>query len=100
MTIPEKAKILYKEYAVEQQKNLHDEGADLYGQIHYLPESIFLNADSSEEQKKATLIHELIHGMDEMFAIGLKEKQVEKLGNALYMLIKDNPDMFERSDDT
>ena len=49
----------------------------------------------TEEQKKATLIHELIHGLDEAYIIGLKEKQVEKLGNALYMLIRDNPEMFK-----
>lgn len=29
-----------------------------------------------------------------MYCIGLKEKQVEKLGNALYMLILDNSEMF------
>ncbi len=29
--------------------------------------------------------------------IGLEETQVEKLGNAVYMLIRDNPKMFERS---
>ena len=28
--------------------------------------------------------------------IGLKEKQVEKLGNAFYMLQKDNPELFEK----
>ena len=95
MVIPDMIKILYKEYVIEQQENLHDSGGDLYGQIQYLPEKIFLNAASSEEQKKATLIHELIHGIDEMYNIGLKEKQVERLGNAFYMLIKDNPQMFK-----
>lgn len=68
---------------------------DLYAQIHYLPERIILNEDSTEEQKKAALIHELIHGLDEIYIIGLKEKQIEKLGNALYMLIRDNPEMFK-----
>lgn len=45
-------------------------------------------------KKKATLCHEIIHGLDDMYCIGLKEKQVEKLGNALYMLILDNSEMF------
>lgn len=94
MQIPEKVKILYKEYTVEEIENLHDGGVDLYGQIHYLTEKILLNVNSSDEQKKATLIHEVIHGLDEMYGIGLKEKQVEKLGNALYMLLRDNPKMF------
>ena len=80
---------------IEEKSNLHDAGGDLYGQIHYLPEKILLNSESSQEQKQATLIHEIIHGLDEMYCIGLKEKQVEKLGNAFYMLVRDNPQMFE-----
>lgn len=96
MKIPGKIKILYKEYTVEETANLHDGGGDLYGQIHYLPEKILLNADAKEKQKKSTLLHELIHAMDEIYSIGLKEKQVEKLGNAFYMLQKDNPELFEK----
>lgn len=96
MKIPEKIKVLYKEYTVEETANLHDEAGDLYGQIHYLPEKILLNADAKEEQKKSTLLHELIHAMDEIYSIGLKEKQVEKLGNAFYMLQKDNLELFEK----
>ena len=94
MTIPEKIKILYKTYTVEKQENLHDGDAELYGQILYLPEKILLNLNSSDKQKEVTLLHEIIHGLDEMYGIGLKEKQVEKLGTALYMLINDNPQMF------
>lgn len=94
MRIQEKVKILYKEYGVSEQVNLHDENGELFGQIHYLPQTIILNADATEEQRKATLVHEIIHAMDEMYGIGLKEKQVEKLGNALYMLHKDNPGLF------
>lgn len=96
MKIPGKIKVLYKEYTVEETANLHDNGGDLYGQIHYLPEKIFLNVDAREEQKKSTLLHELIHAMDEIYSIGLKEKQVNKLGNAFYMLQKDNPELFEK----
>ena len=98
MKILGKIKVLYKEYTVEETANLHDNGGDLYGQIHYLPEKILLNVDASEEQKKSTLLHELIHALDEMYGIGLKEKQVEKLGNAFYMLQKDNPELFEKQE--
>lgn len=96
MRIQEKVKILYKDYLVTEQKNLHDESSDLLGQINYLSQTILLNADAKEEQKKATLMHEIIHALDEMYSIELKEKQVEKLGNALYMLQKDNPGLFAK----
>ena len=93
MKIPEKVKVLYKEYEIYEQVNIHDENGELFGQIQYLPQEIVLNADAAEEQKKATLVHEIVHALDEMYGIGLKEKQVEKLGTALYMQ-KDNPGLF------
>lgn len=95
MIIPKKVRILYKEYIIEEQINLHDSDGELYGQIDFLPERILLNAEASEEQKKATLIHEIVHALDEMYKIELEEEQVEKLGNALYMLHKDNQDLFD-----
>lgn len=95
MLITDKVKVLYKEYTVEEMINLHDENGDLYGQIDYLPETIILNADASDEQKKATLVHKIVHALDEMYNIGLEEEQVEKLGNAVYMLHRDNPELFK-----
>ena len=98
MVIPERIKILFKEYQIEQREGLHDGADDLYGQICYFDEKILLNSSCSEDQNKATLIHEIVHGLDEMYGIDLKEKQVEKLGNAFYMLLKENPNTFERGD--
>lgn len=99
MTIPESVSILYKKYAIGTENHMRDDrGNALYGQIDYMEQTITLDASASLEQKKATLIHELIHGIDEMCSIGLKEKQVRKLGNGLYMLIRDNPEMFRRED--
>lgn len=40
------------------------------------------------------MLHEIVHALDEMYNIELEEKQVEKLGNALYMLQRDNPGLF------
>ena len=72
-------------------------GEDLIelGQTQYIEQLILINENASEEQQKATLIHELVHGLDELFGIELKEEQVEKLGNAFYMLIRDNLEMFK-----
>ena len=95
MKIPDKVRILYKEYFVEEQSGLHNNVGDLYGEIHYLSERILLNCESSQDQKFATLMHEIVHALDEMWCINLKEKQVEKLGNAFYMLMRDNPQLFK-----
>lgn len=101
MIIPESVSILYKDYAIGTENHMRDDnGTELYGQINYLEQTITLSNASSLEQKKATLIHELIHGIDEMYSIGLKEKQVEKLGNGIFMLIRDNPEMFREEQPT
>lgn len=97
MIIPEKVKVLYKDYAVREESNLHDNKGELYGIARYLEEEIVLNAEASFAQKKATLVHEIVHAMDEMYCIELSESQVEKLGTGIYMLVRDNPEMFRES---
>ena len=67
MKIPNKVRILYKKYDVGFEPNLHDENGDLYGQILYVPEKIILNSAGSREQQKATLLHEVVHGLDELY---------------------------------
>lgn len=95
MIIPDTVKILFKKYTVCRDNNMRDDkGNLLYGQIDNIEQLITLNEDAGLEQQKATLIHEMVHGLDELYGIGLKEKQVEKLGTALYMMVRDNPEMF------
>ena len=95
MIIPDSVNILFKKYTVRYDNNMrNDKGDLLYGQIDHIEQLITLNEDAGLEQQKATLMHEMVHGLDELYGIGLKEKQVEKLGVALYMLVRDNPGMF------
>lgn len=61
--------------------------------IKYLDEEIAKL--EAEEQKKSTFLHECVHGLDEMFSIGLTEEQVEKLGTALYTFIEGNEEIFK-----
>lgn len=95
MIIPESVNLLFKKYTVCRDNNMRDDkGNLLYGQIDHIEQLITLNEDAGLEQQKATLMHEMVHGLDDLYSIGLKEKQVEKLGTALYMLVRDNPEMF------
>lgn len=90
-----KLKILYKDYEIVEVENLHNTEGDLYGEIEYLSEVIKLNPAASTKVKDSTLIHEATHAVDEMYSIGLKEEQVEKLGNAIYMMIAENEDLIK-----
>jgi hypothetical protein len=44
----------------------------------------------SDDSQGETFFHEAIHHIDAKYSIGLKEKQVEKLGSGLYAMLKDN----------
>lgn len=93
MEIPKKIKIGWKEYEViEKGSNLDltSGGDECYGTLYPDRRKLYINNSFDEEQKKATLIHEIIHGIDDLFGIGLKEEQVEALGHGIYTVIKDN----------
>lgn len=94
MTLCEEVKVGFKHYKVKKEQNLHESEVELQGEIRYLEQEIALREDITEEAKEATLMHECVHALDEMYGIGLSEEQVERLGNALYMFIEDNPQMF------
>nr|DAK86611.1 MAG TPA: peptidase [Caudoviricetes sp.] len=90
MNIPKKIKALHLEYEVIEDRNIHEGDAELFGQIQYIPQRILLNEQTSHTQKCETLIHEVIHALDNVYNIGLEEKQVEQLGVAIYNFIEDN----------
>ncbi|MDF2485842.1 MAG: hypothetical protein K0R46_2010 [Herbinix sp.] len=94
MNIPENIKVGYKDYKVVKVNNLDDGTNLLFGEVTYVDEVIKLANKYPENQMKLTLIHELVHAVDDMLGIDLKEEQVVKLGTGLYQVIKDNPDMF------
>jgi len=97
MDIPNRIKIGWREYNIkirEPDFDLIHEGQECYGQIKYQRNEILLNSLYPEDQQKTTLIHETLHGLDGVYGIGLDEKQVEQLGNALMGLIVDNPNLF------
>lgn len=95
MRIPDTVKILYRTYRVEEEENIHEGEYDLFGKVTYLPPVITLNAKMEKEQKENTFLHEVIHALDDAYVIGLSEKQVERLGSALYVFARDNPGVFE-----
>jgi len=97
MNIPKTVKIGYKNYLVKEVEHLDDDERLLYGQILYNDEVISLSKKYPENQMKCTLVHEIIHGIDDLMGVGLQEDLVEKLAKGLYQVIQDNPDMFKNS---
>lgn len=95
MIIPDKVKIGGKTYTVEITKNLYlgssgtcAELIDSDCEIHIVP--------MSQGAMEESFLHELIHGV--FYFLGYekhKEAEVERLAQALYMVIQDNPEIFK-----
>ena len=47
-----------------------------------------------ESMRQEVLLHEVIHGLSDIFAIGLSEEQVTGLAAGLYAFVLDNPEVF------
>lgn len=89
----ETIKIGWKKYRIEKRKvdqRLVFDGQDCYGEIGYDDCVIWLNADNANEQNEATIIHEVLHAISDMYSLSLSEDIVERLANALYTTMKQN----------
>lgn len=95
MKIPESVKIGGKIYSVEITDKLTLGSASHSAEIQY-SDLVIRICPQAAQKMEADLLHEVVHGL---FAhMGLydhEEEQVERLAAALYMLICDNPKMFE-----
>lgn len=88
-----KIKIGYKDYDIdyrESDSTLLDDFDTCYGQIFYQLNKIIINSEFNEMIQKETLIHEVLHGIDDFYNVGLEEVQVQILAKAILTLLKDN----------
>ncbi len=68
---------------------------NLYGQIDYENRIIGVKKSLHNEEFVDTIIHESIHGIDDVLDLGLTEYQVTKLANGMTDLISENPTLFK-----
>lgn len=50
--------------------------------------------DQHWQQKRDSVLHEILHSIDYSVAIGLEERQIHALGAGLYQLISENPTLM------
>lgn len=89
----DKIKIGYSDYDIIVQSSespLLVNGDECYGIIEHDNKKIYLNERFNKDQQNETLLHEVIHGIDEFMNIGLTEDQVERLGKGMYLVLKEN----------
>jgi len=99
MQIPKEIKIGGKVYKVEQTNKL-DLGSQNYsGEIDYV-NLIIRICPNARGKMEADFLHEMIHGIYEFLGYSNHdEKKIDELANALYMVIQDNPEIFEKVGD-
>lgn len=96
VNIPEKVKIGYKDYKITKVDNklVSEDDKVCYGNIEHDKANINIATIYDEDQQKCTLVHECLHGIDEMVETGLTEDQVRLIAKGLYDFIKSNPQLF------
>jgi len=84
-----KIKILSKEHTVQ----FEDPGlwSDNGMGRCYVPDQVIrINSGMHTETQKSTLLHEILHVIDDCCGLGLTEQQINGLETGLYSVFKDN----------
>jgi hypothetical protein len=61
-----------------------------YGLIDFNSMEILVNIEKGLDHQKDTVIHEILHGIDEELGLHLSEKQVRNLGCGIFQVLKTN----------
>lgn len=80
--------IFGKPYQVKYVDKIND--GDQFGELDTGTGLISVLNTSTKQMQEETLLHEIIHAIDEDMGIGLNEKQVQRLSVSLYAVLKEN----------
>lgn len=95
MKIPQIIKIGGKVYRVEVTDNLYLGPANVSAEIVYT-DLVIRISPQAKGKMEADFVHELMHGiLDHLGYKDHDEQHVDALAQALYMVIQDNPDLFD-----
>jgi hypothetical protein len=99
MKIPRKLNISGQTVKITQKSYINKDLKNQIGKAIFTSNSIELSrkclGDHVDEQYMAcTLLHEVIHHLDDKLGIGLKEAQVDRLAVGIYQVLKDNKLVF------
>ena len=90
MRRPEKLKVLGKPYTVHY-VNGEPLCEDEMGECDDGRQSLYIRDGQPLGNEQDTVLHEIIHAIDEQMQIRLKEDQVRRLATGLLAVLKDNP---------
>jgi hypothetical protein len=92
MNIPERLRILGKSFEVMVLSPEQD--TEVNGWMKLDKQQIWVRILEAKEQVQDTMLHEIIHAVDESLSLGMREKQVFALAAGLLAVLKDNPNLL------
>lgn len=70
----------------------HEMGEGVLGLWDPIPKPrILIQRGLEEEWRRQTLLHEILHGIDELYGAGLGERRIRLLETVLTSVVQDNP---------
>jgi len=102
MNFPDSIKVgavVYKVRILPEDERFHEYNEE-YGHIDFTSREISLSTKYSDEQKRDSLVHEIVHAISKHMNLGAEwgdedENYVKRLSNGLNMVFRDNPDILE-----
>jgi chlorite dismutase len=65
-----------------------------FGECNYAFQLIQYNGKLALDERKDTIIHEMVHCIDHALQTEMSERQVHAISSGIYSVLKDNPDFF------
>jgi hypothetical protein len=93
--LPDNVNVMGTLFKIVQGTLIDEEGNGSYGEWDGTDLSIHLEITSPRPHKAITLLHELIHGIDELCFMRLSHQNVYILSQVLYQIILQNPELIE-----
>lgn len=86
---PKRVKVIGKTYTIDYLDKIDDE--DNLGEHDFTKQRILIRKEQHFEALRDTVMHEVMHAIDEQMSLSLKESQVHALASGLLQLIRENP---------
>lgn len=90
---PKTVRVVGKTYTVNFVEKIDEK--DSCGEQERDAQQIKIKINQHHESARETLLHEVIHAVEEQLSLGLKEKQVHCLAIGMFQVLNENPDLVK-----